>query len=113
MQVSFTSALEDGRAHHAIGRVRAVGRWRGGDEPGAEADRRAVLLRALVREAEDYGADALIEVNFEVEEVAERRYRRRAAHPPRRLRRRGALRRGGVSNPSPARGRRWPAKPAG
>ncbi|MGO9773010.1 MAG: hypothetical protein ACLPSW_26360 [Roseiarcus sp.] len=69
MQVSFTSALEDGRAHHAIGRVRAVGRWRAERESGAEADRRAVLLRALVREAEDYGADALIEVNFEVEEV--------------------------------------------
>jgi uncharacterized protein YbjQ (UPF0145 family) len=68
MQVSFTSALEDGRAHHAIGRVRAVGRWRAEREPGAEADRQAVL-RALVREAEDYGADALIEVNFEVEEV--------------------------------------------
>jgi uncharacterized protein YbjQ (UPF0145 family) len=68
MQVSFSSALEDGRAHYAIGRVRAVGRWRAEREPGAEADRQAAL-GALVREAEDYGADALIEVNFDVEEV--------------------------------------------
>ncbi len=68
MQVSFTSALEDGRAHRAIGRVRAAGRWRAERAPGAEADRQAVL-GALVREAEDYGADALVEENFGVEEV--------------------------------------------
>ena len=69
MQVSFNSALEDGRAHYSIGRVKAVGRWRAAHEAGAEADRQAVL-RALVREAEEYGADALVEVNFAVEEVA-------------------------------------------
>ncbi len=69
MQVSFTSALEDGRAHYSIGRVRALGRWRAAHEPAAEADRQAVL-RALVREAEEYGADALIDVNFDVDGVA-------------------------------------------
>ena len=30
---------------------------------------REIALRALVREAEDYGADALVDVNFTVEEV--------------------------------------------
>jgi uncharacterized protein YbjQ (UPF0145 family) len=69
MQVSFNSALEDGRAHYSIGRVKAVGRWRAAHEAGAEADRQAVL-RALVREAEEYGADALVDVNFEADEVA-------------------------------------------
>jgi uncharacterized protein YbjQ (UPF0145 family) len=69
MQVSFNSALEDGRAHYSIGRVKAVGRWRAAHEPAAEADRQAVL-RALVHEAEEYGAEALIEVNFETDEVA-------------------------------------------
>ena len=68
MQVSFSSALDNGRAHYSIGRVKAYGRWRAANEPGAELDREAAI-RALVREAEDYGADALIEVNFEVEEV--------------------------------------------
>ncbi len=69
MQVSFNSALEGARTHYSIGRVRAVGRWRAAHEPAAEADRQAVL-RSLVHEAEEYGADALIEVNFETDEVA-------------------------------------------
>ena len=46
MQVSFTSALEGGRANHTIGRVKAFGLWRAADEPAEEADRRAVV-RAL------------------------------------------------------------------
>jgi len=70
MQVSFTGALEGGRAVRAIGRVKAVGRWRGADEEASETDRRALML-FLVREAEEYGADALVEVRFEPEETAE------------------------------------------
>jgi uncharacterized protein YbjQ (UPF0145 family) len=70
MQVSFTGALEGGRAAKTIGRIKVVGRWRGVDEPAIESDRRA-LLRDLAREAEDYGADALIDVRFEAEETAE------------------------------------------
>jgi uncharacterized protein YbjQ (UPF0145 family) len=70
MQVSFTGSLQAGRAAKTIGRIKVVGRWRGVDEPATEADRRA-LLRDLTREAEDYGADALIEVRFEAEETAE------------------------------------------
>ncbi len=70
MQVSFTGSLQGGRAAKTIGRIKVVGRWRGVDEPATEADRRA-LLRDLTREAEDYGADALIDVRFEPEETAE------------------------------------------
>lgn len=69
MQVSFNGALQDGRAHYAIGRVRAVGRWRAAHEAETEADRRAVL-EALGREAEDYGAEALTDVKFEVDEIS-------------------------------------------
>ena len=70
MQVSFTGSLQAGRAAKTIGRITVVGRWRGADEPATEADRGA-LLRDLAREAEDYGADALIGVRFEAEETAE------------------------------------------
>jgi len=70
MQVSFTDALEGGRAVSAIGRIKAVGRWRGAEEPALEEDRRA-LLTALTREAEEYGADALVDVRFEADETAE------------------------------------------
>ena len=69
MQVSFTNALDDGRAHYSIGRVKAMGRWRAAPEPNAEADRQAAI-GALVREAEEYGADALVDVRFETDEVA-------------------------------------------
>ena len=68
MQVSFSSALADGRAQSVIGRVKAVGHWRAVVEPHLEADR-AVVLRALIREAEDYGADALVDVRFDIEET--------------------------------------------
>ena len=70
MQVSFTDALDGGRAVRTIGRIRAVGRWRAADEPATDGDRRA-LLTALAREAEEYGADALVEVRFEADEIAE------------------------------------------
>ena len=70
MQVSFTSALEGGRAVHTIGRIKAVGRWRAADEPPTDGDRRALLM-ALTREAEEYGADALVEVRFEADETAD------------------------------------------
>ena len=87
MQVSFTGSLQAGRAAKTIGRIKVVGRWRGADEPATEADRRA-LLRDLTREAEDYGADALIDVRFDAEETAE--MRRRQPAPPGRQRFGGA-----------------------
>ena len=66
MYVSFASGLDDGRPVTAIGRVRAATRWRAAGEPGAEADREAAIA-ALTREAEEYGADAVVDVRFEVD----------------------------------------------
>ena len=66
MQVSFAAALDDGRRTIAIGRIRATGPWRAAGGPGAEADRQAAI-EALTREAEEYGADAVIDVRFEVD----------------------------------------------
>ncbi len=68
MQVSFSTGLDDGRPLTAIGRIRATTRWRAAGEPGAEADRRAAI-EALMREAEEYGADAVVDVRFEVDRV--------------------------------------------
>jgi uncharacterized protein YbjQ (UPF0145 family) len=67
MQVSFAGGRDDGRPVNAIGRIRATTRWRAAGEPGAEADRKAAL-EALTREAEEYGADAVIDVRFEVDD---------------------------------------------
>ena len=68
MQVSFSSGLGDGRKIAAIGRVRASARWRAADQPGSEAERRAAI-EALKREAAEYGADAIVDVRFEVDDV--------------------------------------------
>ncbi len=68
MQVSFAAALDDGRRTIAIGRIRATTRWRAADEPGSDAERQAAI-EALTREAEEYGADAVVDVRFEVDGV--------------------------------------------
>ena len=68
MHVSFSSGLDDGRPLNAIGRIKAVTRWRAAGDPGAEADHRAAI-EALTREAEEYGADAVVDVRFEVDGV--------------------------------------------
>ena len=65
MLVSSEAALE-GRKLSPLGRVRAAGCWHGA---GAKDDREATV-RALMQEAEDFGADALIDVRFETDAVA-------------------------------------------
>jgi uncharacterized protein YbjQ (UPF0145 family) len=60
MQVSFAAALDDGRRTVPIGRIRAAAPWRAAIEPSLEADRQAAVV-ALRREAEEYGADAVID----------------------------------------------------
>ena len=66
MYVSFSSDLDGGRPMTAIGRVRATARWRAAGDPAADADRKAAI-EALKREAEEYGADAVVEVRFETD----------------------------------------------
>jgi hypothetical protein len=68
MQVSFSRALDDGRPVTAIGRIRAATRWRAAGGPDDATDRQAAI-EALAREAEEYGADAVIDVRFEVDGV--------------------------------------------
>jgi uncharacterized protein YbjQ (UPF0145 family) len=68
MQVSRTNKLQGGRGHHSIGRIKASAGWRAVNAPAAEADR-AAAVRALIREAEDYDADAIIGLDFEVDGV--------------------------------------------
>ncbi len=67
MQVSFTASLDTKRAQYTIGRVSAHTPWRGVDRELGEADRE-IALGALVREAEEYGADGVVEIAYAVEE---------------------------------------------
>jgi uncharacterized protein YbjQ (UPF0145 family) len=66
MRVSFAAALDGGRRTIAIGRIRAAGPWRAAGDASAEADRHTVIS-ALRREAEEYGADGVVDARFEVE----------------------------------------------
>jgi len=68
MQVSFAKHLDDGRATTPIGRVKATTRWRAADKAGTEAERQAAI-EALKREAAEYGADAIVDLRFEVDDV--------------------------------------------
>jgi hypothetical protein len=67
MQVSFTASLDTTRAQHTIGRVSAHTPWRCTDRALGEVERQ-IAVRALVREAEEYGADGVVEVAYAVEE---------------------------------------------
>ena len=68
MQVSHNHELEDGRQIFEIGRITAVGAWRGAGAARGEAER-LVALKALIREAEDCGADAIVGVDFKIDGV--------------------------------------------
>ena len=68
MQVSHTHELEGGRSHFSIGRIKASSGWRAANAFAVEADRLAAV-RALIREAQEYGADAIIGLDFEVDAI--------------------------------------------
>lgn len=68
MQVIRTNAVQGVRVHHSIGRIKASSGWRAANASSAEADRQAAV-DALIREAQDYDADAIIGLDFEVEGV--------------------------------------------
>ena len=68
MEVSFAADLDDGRPLTPIGRVRATTRWRAAGGSGADAERHAAI-EALKREAAEYGADAVVDVQVETDGV--------------------------------------------
>jgi hypothetical protein len=68
MQISHTSELANGRGHYPIGRIRAVAEWRAASASGAQADR-LTAIRELIREAEEYGADAIVGLEFHIDDV--------------------------------------------
>jgi uncharacterized protein YbjQ (UPF0145 family) len=67
MQVSHTNRLEGGRDHYSIGRIKACAGWRAADT-FTERDHLAAV-QALIREAQEYDADAIISLDFEVDGV--------------------------------------------
>lgn len=68
MQVSHSNQLEDGRDHYSIGRIKACSGWRAVSPASGDADRQAAV-QALIREAQEYDADAIIGLDFEVDRI--------------------------------------------
>ena len=68
MQVSTSLQLDDGRQHLSIGRIKAASRWCGTSGKSLEASRRDAVA-ALISEAEEYDADAIIGLEFETDAV--------------------------------------------
>lgn len=68
MKVLNANEVDRGRGHQAIGSICAVASWRGAISPITDADRLA-LVPKLIREAEQYDADAIVELQFDVESV--------------------------------------------
>ena len=68
MQVSRTNELKGGRGYHSIGRIKASSGWRASDAHDAEEDRLSALW-ALISEAQEFDADAIVGLDFEIEAV--------------------------------------------
>ena len=67
MQVSRTNELKGGRAFYSIGRIKASSGWRAAEAHSEGA--RLEALSALVSEAQEFYADAVIDLSFEVEAI--------------------------------------------
>ena len=68
MQVSYSHSLSSDRAHISLGHISASTGWRSTEGPISELERE-IALRALTREAEEFGAQGIVEVRFNIETV--------------------------------------------
>jgi hypothetical protein len=68
MRVTHSDLLESDQPHCSIGHIQATSSWRPASDPVGDADRLEAIV-ALIREAQEYGADAIVSVVFEVTSV--------------------------------------------
>jgi uncharacterized protein YbjQ (UPF0145 family) len=69
MQISYTRALQGDRRQVPLGLIQAATGWRATEAAVSDHDRE-MALRALVREAEEFGADGVVAVEFKVETIS-------------------------------------------
>ncbi len=69
MRISSTNSIDGGRVAYSIGRIRAASAWHAAQLDAHHSDWRELALRELIRRAEDVDADAIIEVNYEIDGV--------------------------------------------
>ena len=64
MRISFTGTLEGGRVLYNIGKVEAASAWHPENSEPLQHNWRELILRELVRKAEDIDADAIIGIDY-------------------------------------------------
>jgi hypothetical protein len=64
VRISFTGTLEGGRVLYNIGKIKAASAWHPENSEPLQPNWRELILRELIRTAEDIGADAVIGVDY-------------------------------------------------
>ena len=65
MRISFTGTLEGGRVLYNIGKIEAASAWHPENSEPLQHNWRELILRELIRTAEDIDADAIIGVDYQ------------------------------------------------
>ncbi len=65
MRISFTGTLEGGRVLYHIGKIEATSAWHPENSEPLQPNWRELILRDLIRAAEDIDADAIIGVDYQ------------------------------------------------
>jgi hypothetical protein len=65
MRISSTSAIEGGRVLYTIGRIEAASAWHPVHGSPLQENWQELVLRELMRKAEDIDADAIIRVDYQ------------------------------------------------
>ena len=65
MRISSTGAIAGGRVLYTIGRIEAASTWHPAHGSPLQENWRELVLRELIRKAEDIDADAIIRVNYQ------------------------------------------------
>lgn len=69
MRISSGEMIEGSRILYPIGRITAASPWHGEALASRSSDFEEKALDALIRKAEDYEADAIISLDYEVDSV--------------------------------------------
>ncbi len=70
MRISETDAIEGGKVLYPIGTIKAVSAWHAQGLQPHQSNWQESVMADLIRAAEDLYADAIIEVNYQVDDIA-------------------------------------------
>jgi uncharacterized protein YbjQ (UPF0145 family) len=69
MRISSTDVIEGGRVLHAIGKIKAASAWHAANGAPPQGNWRELVLSELIRKAEDIDADAIIDLDYETDDI--------------------------------------------